>query len=220
MSGILYIVATPIGNLEDITLRALEILKRVDLIACEDTRRTKILLERYEIKNPLTSFHQHSKLQKIDTLVSELKSGKNIALVTDAGSPGVSDPGGILVAAALKEKIFVVPIPGPSALATLISVAGIPMDRFTFLGFLPHKKGRQIIINKIMESDVPVVFYESPYRILKTLKALTESNGRLIVGRELTKKFEEVIRGTTKEVFEQFKNKKIQGEFTIIYHTD
>ena len=218
MSGTLYIVATPIGNLEDITLRALAVLKRVDLIACEDTRRTKILLNHYQIKNSLVSFHQHSKIQKIDRIIAELRSGADVALVTDAGTPGISDPGGVLVARCVSEQVMVRPIPGPSALTALVSVAGIPMDQFLFLGFLPHKKGRRKVIDQIVRSEVPVVFYESPYRILKTLAALSEYEGRLIIGRELTKQFEEVVRGTAKEVYQEFESRKIQGEFTVIYY--
>lgn len=253
MSATLYIVATPIGNLSDITHRAVRVLSEVDLIACEDTRRTKILLGRYDISKPLTSYHQHSKLQKVETLVRKLESGKNIAMVTDAGTPAISDPGGILVAEAVKKGIDVIPIPGPSALTTLISVSGIPMDKFLFLGFLPHKKGRQTMIERIKNTDVPVVFYESPHRILKTLEALTVNSpspltgeggpdssgpdegeaqdantndksspptkeGHIILGRELTKKFEEIVRGTAKEVYEHFREKKIQGEFVVIYH--
>ena len=218
MSGTLYIVATPIGNLEDITLRALAVLKRVDLIACEDTRRTKILLNHYQIKNSLVSFHQHSKIQKIDRIIAELRSGADVALVTDAGTPGISDPGGVLVARCVSEQVTVRPIPGPSALTALVSVAGIPMDQFLFLGFLPHKKGRRKVIDQIVKSEVPVVFYESPYRILKTLAALSEYEGRLIIGRELTKQFEEVVRGTAKEVYQEFESRKIQGEFTVIYY--
>ena len=215
--GILYIVATPIGNLDDITHRAVRVLQTVDLIACEDTRRTKILLDHYKIQKPLISFHQHSKLQKIETLITELKSGKSIALVTDAGTPGISDPGGILVAEAIKSGIGVTPIPGASALTALISVAGISMDRFSFLGFLPHKKGRQTMIEKIKSSYIPVVFYESPHRILKTLESLSKSPGHMIVGRELTKKFEEIFRGSPQVVYNHFKEKKIQGEFVVIY---
>ncbi|PIR97092.1 MAG: 16S rRNA (cytidine(1402)-2'-O)-methyltransferase [Candidatus Doudnabacteria bacterium CG10_big_fil_rev_8_21_14_0_10_41_10] len=219
MTGTLYIVATPIGNLEDITLRALDTFKSVDLIACEDTRRTKILLERHKINKPLISFHQHSKLQKVEYLISELSSGKNTALVTDAGTPGISDPGRVLVAEAIKNEIPVVPIPGASALTALVSVSGVPMDRFSFFGFLPHKKGRETAIKRMVESDVPVIFYESPHRILKTLEALKHFEGKVIVGRELTKKFEEIVRGTAKEAHEYFKDKKIQGEFVVIYHS-
>jgi 16S rRNA (cytidine1402-2'-O)-methyltransferase len=218
MFGTLYIVATPIGNLEDITFRAVRVLKEADLIACEDTRHTKILLARYEISKPLVSYHQHSRLQKVEELLAELGAGKNIAVVSDAGTPGISDPGGMLVKRALESGINVVPIPGPSALSALASVAGIPMERFLFLGFLPHKKGRETLFKKILESEMPVIFYESPHRFLKTLEVLARSDGRVIVGRELTKKFEEVVRGPAREVFEKFSDKKILGEFVIIYY--
>lgn len=217
MAGKLSVVATPIGNLEDITLRALRVLKEADLIACEDTRRTKILLERYQIQKPLVSFHQHSKMQKLDYLIGELEAGKNIALVSDAGTPGISDPGGVLVASALEKGISVEPIPGPAALTTLASVSGIPMDRFLFLGFLPHKKGRETALRKISESDIPVIFYESPHRILKTLDSLKAAPGKIILGRELTKKFEEIKRGTPEEVAKSLNAGEILGEFTVIY---
>ena len=229
MIGKLFIVATPIGNLSDITLRALETFKRVDVIVCEDTRHTKILLDRYEIKKPLISFHQHSKLQRVDQIVGELKSGKSVALVTDAGTPGVSDPGGVLVAEAIKQGIKVEPIPGASALTALISVAGIPMDKFIFLGFLPHKKGRETLIKKMVVSDLPVIFYESPHRIVKTLESLVRfsspplvggarGGGYVILGRELTKQFEEILRGSVEEVLDQLKKSTIKGEFVVIYH--
>jgi 16S rRNA (cytidine1402-2'-O)-methyltransferase len=211
----LYIVATPIGNLEDITLRALRILKESDLIACEDTRQTRVLLDRYEIKKPLVSFHEHSKLQKIDYLISELKSGKNIALVTDAGTPGISDPGGVLIAEALRSNIKVEPVPGPSALTTLLSVSGIPADKFLFLSYLPKKKGRQTLLTSLKEIEYPIVFYESPYRIIKTLEELKNIIGdrEVIIGRELTKKFEEITRGKIDECIAKLKPK---GEFTVI----
>ncbi len=217
MTGTFYVVATPIGNLEDLTFRAVKILQEVDLVACEDTRRTKILLDRYEIKKPTISYHQHSRLERLQEIISELRQGRNVALVSDAGTPGISDPGGVLVAKAIEGDIKVVPIPGPTALAAILSVSGIPMDRFLFLGFLPHKKGRQTLIKKILESDLPVILYESPHRILKTLNELATSEGYLIVGRELTKKFEEIVRGPASEVYEHFKDKEILGEFAIIY---
>lgn len=219
MSGTLYIVATPIGNLEDITARALRVLAESDLIACEDTRRTKILLSHYNISKPTVSYHQHSQLTRLEFIVSQLKFGKSVALVSDAGTPGISDPGGRLVAAALVEGISVVPIPGPSALTALASVAGFPMDRFLFLGFLPHKKGRETILHNITSSTVPVVFYESPHRIVKTLQALAKGDGQVVVGRELTKKFEEIVRGKAMDIIERFAGHKIQGEFTIIYYS-
>lgn len=214
----LYIVATPIGNLEDITLRALRILKEVDLIACEDTRRTSILLQHYDIKKPLISYHQHSKLQKVDFLIEQLKSGQNIALVTDAGTPGISDPGGVLIAEAIKNKIEVEPIPGPSSFATILSVAGFYLDKFLYLGFLPKKKGKQTLLKKIAASEVPVVICESPYRIIETLKAIGEIAGdrEVVIGRELTKKFQEILRGKISEILPSIRP---QGEFVIIINS-
>lgn len=220
-TGILYIVATPIGNLGDITLRALETLKKVDLVACEDTRVTKKLMTRYEVKTRVTSFFQHSKAPKISQIMEALKSGQNVALVTDAGTPGISDPGNKLVEQAILGNIAVMPIPGPSALTAIASVAGIDMQKFVFLGFPPHKKGRETFFRKVEEmtaNDLPVIFYESPYRILKSLKSL--KNLRVIVGRELTKMFEEILRGTAAEVLGYFEShpEKIKGEFVLIIY--
>ena len=218
--GSLYIVGTPIGNLNDITFRAVEILKSVDIIACEDTRVTRTLIDHYDIDARLISYHQHSKLTKIDYIIELLKSGKNIALVSDAGTPTISDPGGKLVEQAHKEGVLVIPIPGPSAVTTLLSASGIPSDRFEFLGFLPHKKGREKLFNKISESKETIIFYESVHRIMKTLKSLDEilSEKRIIiVGRELTKYYEEIKRGTAHEVFKYFENnpKNVKGEFVV-----
>jgi len=228
-TGILYIVATPIGNLEDMTLRALETLKKVDLIACEDTRHTKKLLFHYEIEKSLISFHQHSKTIKFDKIIAEIKKGKNVALVTDAGTPGISDPGNKLVAEAIENGIAVIPIPGVSALTTLASVSGIDMQRFVFLGFPPHKKGRETFFKKVVETEFPVVYYESPHRLIKNLELLksfqsefdSESLGkRIILGRELTKMFEEIVRGGVAEVLEYFQANpgKVKGEITIIIY--
>lgn len=219
MHGTLFVVATPIGNLEDITARALRAISEANWVACEDTRRTKILLARYNIETPTVSYHQHSQLSKLDFLIAELKQGKSVALVSDAGTPGICDPGGALVSAAVDAGIPVVAVPGVSAVTMLASVAGVSMDKFLFLGFLPHKKGRETAFKKIAASEMPVIFYESPHRILKTLEALSASEGKVIVGRELTKKFEEVFRGTAKEAYEHFSQHKVNGEFTIVsYH--
>ncbi len=218
----LYIIATPIGNLRDITLRALDVLKEVDLLLCEDTRVTKKLLSKYNIKVPVLSYHEHSGRSKTDKIIKELKQGKNIGLVTDAGTPGLSDPGNKLVAEIIKaseEEIKIIPIPGPSALTALISVAGINLQKFLFLGFPPHKKGRQKFFQEVAESKIPVIYFESPYRFLKNLEFLKGLvNKRVIVGRELTKKFEEVIRGDIEEVLGYFKDKKVRGEFVIIVY--
>ncbi len=218
----LYIVATPIGNLGDITLRALETLKNVDLILCEDTRVTKKLLFHYEIAKPTSSFHEHSDDRRIASLIERLQAGENMALVTDAGTPGLSDPGNVLVEAALKAEVVVVPIPGASALTALVSVAGIDMREFTFLGFPPHKKGRQTFFRGVGESTLPVMYYESPHRVMKNLELLLElaPEKKVILGRELTKMFEEVIRGDVAAIRSYFEEhpEKVKGEFTIIVY--
>jgi 16S rRNA (cytidine1402-2'-O)-methyltransferase len=220
--GILYIVATPIGNLQDITLRALETLKNVDFIACEDTRVTSKLLNHYSIKKPLISYHQHSELKKIDFIVDKLKEGSNIALVTDAGTPGISDPGNILVAEAVKNNIEIHPIPGSSALASIISIAGIDLQKFLFFGFPPHKKGRETFFKKIINSEYPAIYYESPHRVIKNLELLKilECSKRIIIGREITKIFEEVQRGNVEEILSYYQENKdkIKGEFVVIVY--
>lgn len=220
----LYIVATPIGNLEDITLRAIRVLNEVDVILCEDTRVTAKLLSRYEIKKPLIRYDAHSTdatLNKIFTMVEE---GKMLALVSDAGTPSISDPGSHLVGK-LRERfsageISIVTIPGASALTSALSIAGIPASEFLFLGFLPHKKGRETIFKEITETKRPVVFYESPHRILKALDSLNKfcPERKLVIGRELTKMHEEMLFGTAVELSEFFaKNKeKVRGEFVVI----
>lgn len=218
--GKLYIIATPIGNLKDITLRALEVLKEVDFVACEDTRVTAKLLNHYSIKKPLISYHQHSKITRIEKIIEHLEAGKNIALVTDAGTPGISDPGNHLISEVLKFKIPVIPIPGPSALGAIISVAGIDLQKFIFLGFPPHKKGRETFFKEVAESKVPVIYYDSVHRIIKNLELL-QSVGlkkNIIIGRELTKMFEEIVRGSAEEVLEYFEKnpQKVKGEFVLI----
>ena len=210
----LYIVATSIGNLEDISLRALETLKGVDLILCEDTRVTRKLLDAYEIKTPTQSYHQHSNDKKIDYILDLFKQGKNMALVSDSGTPGISDPGNKLVEDALREGVEVVSIPGSSAMTAIASVAGISMDKFVFMGFPPHKKGRQTMFKEISESKYPVIIYESVHRIIKTLKELQQLNDfDIVVGRELTKKFETIYRGKISEVIPQIEPR---GEFVVI----
>jgi 16S rRNA (cytidine1402-2'-O)-methyltransferase len=232
-NGTLYIVATPIGNLEDVTLRALRILKEVDVIACEDTRVTSKLLSHYSISKPLISLHQHSGKIQFDKIISQLVEGKSVAYCSDAGTPGISDPGNQLVAEAILENIAVVPIPGASALAALISVAGIDMQTFTFLGFPPHKKGRETFFKKIVEIEMPAVYYDSPHRVIKNLQLLRKvtpenkkvtdlSSGtfgkQIIIGRELTKMFEEIVRGNINDVEKYFESNpsKIKGEFVVI----
>lgn len=218
-----YVVATPIGNLEDITLRAIRILKEVDLILCEDTRTTQKLLNKYEIKKPTMSYHAQSKLAKTDKIFDLLKEGKDLALVSDAGTPTISDPGAMLIAKIkeeLKDEVQVIPIPGASAVITALSAAGFPTHEFTFLGFLPHKKGRETLFKEIAGSDRTMVFYESPHRILKTLESLIKfcPEKKVCIARELTKIYEEFKTGSPVELLEYLtKNPdKIRGEFTVL----
>ena len=222
MKGILYIIATPIGNLEDITLRALRVLKEVDLVACEDTRVTSKLLSHYNISKSLISLHQHSGKGQFEKIIAELNAGKNIAYASDAGTPGVSDPGNKLVEVAITENISVVPIPGAAALTALISVAGIDMQSFIFLGFPPHKKGRETFFKKAAAEDLPVMYYDSPHRVLKNIELLQKfsETKQIIIGRELTKMFEEIVRGNIEEIKKYFKihPEKLKGEFAIIIH--
>jgi len=222
------VVATPIGNLEDITLRALNVLRKADLILCEDTRMTKRLLDHHIINVPTISYHTHSKLSRKEEIVAMLKEGKNLALVSDAGTPGISDPGIELVKYLRQElnaklgdgSVKIETIPGPSALTASIAIAGIPCADFTFLGFLPHKKGRETLFKEIALSERTMIFYESPHRIMKTLNSLIEhcEVKKVTVCRELTKIFEEVVSGTALEVKNYFeKNKeKIKGEFVVL----
>ena len=223
----LYIIGTPIGNLEDITLRALRVLKEVDLILCEDTRVTSRLLSKYEIETPKMSYHAQSKIAKVDKILELLAEGKNLALVSDAGTPCISDPGVLLVAQVRErfgDDVSIVPIPGPSALITALSAAGISVAEFTFLGFLPHKKGRETLFKEIAASSRVMVFYESTHRIEKALESLEKFCGpdrQIIVARELTKVFEEFARGTTSEVRVHYaKNPdRVRGEFVVIVGT-
>jgi len=226
--GIFYIVATPIGNLKDITLRAIETLKGVDLILCEDTRQTLKLLEHYKISKPLTSYFQHSKISKIDYIVEQLKQGKRLALVTDAGTPGISDPGGKLVEIITTRlpSCQIIPIPGPSALTAALSISGFPTDKFIFMGFPPAKKGREKFFKKVAEAEYTVVLYESSHRILKTLAQLSRfpnpkpstPKPNIVVCRELTKKFETIYRGSAEEILKTLESNKnnLKGEFVVI----
>jgi len=241
----LYIVATPIGNLEDISIRALRILKEADLILAEDARVTKKLLNHYNINTQTLSYHQHSKLKKTNYIIELLKQGKNLALVSDAGTPGISDPGGKLIEAILqsysqnkrslilgvnhfppRNKIKIISIPGPSAITAAASISGIAMDKFLFLGFPPAKRKRQKFFEEVLKSKHSVVFYESPHRILKTLNELQLNaktcnlNPKVVVCRELTKKFETVYRGNIDEVIEGIKKDEIKGEFVVVVEAD
>ena len=218
----LYIVATPIGNLSDITFRAIEVLKSVDFVFCEDTRVTKRLLNYYGINTHLESYHKFSDSNKKNRIIELLKSGKNIAYVSDAGTPGISDPGEELVRIVSEEfdENIICSIPGASSLITAISIAGFNCDRFNFLGFLPHKKGKETILKEIIESRVTNVFFESTHRILKTLERLKElgfqEKRNLVIARELTKKFETIYRGNLKEVLNNLRSGVSKGEFVVI----
>jgi len=216
----LYIVATPIGDLDDITIRALEVLKRVNFILCEDTRRTKFLLDYYKIATPVISYHQHSRLKKIDYILDLLSQDKELALVSDAGTPGISDPGNRLIDLAVGRfgSLAITSVPGPCAAIAALSISGFPTDKFVFYGFIPHKKGREKILKEITEAKIASVFYESPYRIVKTLKRLKELelNKQIVVCRELTKKFETVYRGKVEEVLEKMEQGNLKGEFVVV----
>ena len=220
MSGILYIVATPIGNLEDITLRAIRVLGEVDLIACEDTRQTRKLLDRYGIGKPLVSYHEHNEPARSAELLGELGAGKNIALVSDAGTPLIADPGYRLVERAGDEGIRVVPIPGSSALVAALSASGLPTDSFSFHGFLPSKKAqRRKLLEEVKASQATLVFYEAPHRILATLEDIEEILGArpIVVARELTKVHEEFLRGTAGRVRADLeKRPSVKGELTVM----
>lgn len=217
----LYIVATPIGNLKDITLRALEVLKNADLILAEDTRVTSRLLQAYEIKTKMMPFHQHSQHER--QIVELLKEGKNLALVSDAGTPGINDPGGKLIEAVINSGIEarIEPIPGASALTALLSVAGIPLEHFSYRGFVPHKKGKETFLREVGQAQHPVVFFESVHRILKTLEKLKSylpEDKKLIVGRELTKMHETIYRGDINKVLQDLQADPVKGEYVVIVY--
>lgn len=216
----LYLVSTPIGNLEDITYRAVRILKEVDFIACEDTRTSGILLRHYEIEKPLLSFHSHSGAAKIEKILDSLKEGLSCAVISDAGTPGVSDPAYALVRAALDENIPISPIPGPSAVLSALVCSGLHTHDFRFLGFLPIKKGRKTLFESLKTKDYTVVAYESVHRIEKTLAEIEEHFGpdhRVVIARELTKKFEEFIRGTAAECVAELRERPRKGEFVVLF---
>ena len=217
--GTLYIVSTPIGNLEDMTMRAVRVLKEVSLIAAEDTRRTGLLLKHFEIQTPLTSFFEGNEQKKGDFILSKLTGGDSIALVSDAGTPGISDPGFRLIQKAIEEEIPVVPIPGPSAVIAALSVAGLPTDAFLFRGFLPHKsKKRRDLLQELEGLRETLVFYESPYRISGTLQDILDILGdrEVVLARELTKIYEEILRGKVSEIQRQITGRKLKGEITLV----
>lgn len=215
----LYLVPTPIGNRGDITLRALETLKRVDGILAEDTRTSGLLLAHFEIKKPLQSFHIHNEHKALEKLIERMQGGEVLALVSDAGTPGISDPGFLLVREAIKAGLTVECLPGPTALIPALVQSGFPTDRFVFEGFLPHKKGKQTMLKRLAEEDRTVVVYESPHRLVKTLeemKTLFGPDRRISVSRELTKVHEETMTGTMEEVLSHFSQKEVKGEIVIV----
>jgi len=217
-AGTLYVVSTPIGNLKDITIRAIEILKSVDLIAAEDTRHTRILTGHYGITTPLTSYFEYNKIAKGDYLIGLLKEGKNVALVSDAGTPGISDPGAHIIKLAVENQIRIEPIPGPAALIAALVVSGMPTDSFIFEGFLPAKPGaRKNRLKEFLNEKRTIIFYESPHRVIKTLNDIYEVFGdiKIACSRELTKKFEETLRQKVSELIKHFTSNKPLGEFII-----
>jgi 16S rRNA (cytidine1402-2'-O)-methyltransferase len=216
--GALYIVSTPIGNLDDITLRAIKVLGAVDLVAAEDTRKTRFLLDHLGISKPLLSYHSFNESRRVNELLMKLKNGSAVALVTDAGTPGISDPAYLIIRSAIEQGVRVVPIPGASAVLAALVVSGLPMDSFAFEGFLPVKKGRKSKLDELKHEGRTIVIYESPFRIERTLHDILAHLGNrpVAVVREVTKMFEEVIRGSVSEVAEAMRGKKPKGEYVLI----
>ncbi len=217
-----YVIGTPIGNLEDITYRAVRVFGEVDLILCEDTRVTANLLNKYSIKKPTMSYHSQSKIAKLEKIIEIIANGKTLALVSDAGTPTISDPGSMLVSK-IRENfpdVEIIVIPGPSALTSALSISGLPGSEFLFLGFLPHKKGRETLFKEIAASERTVVFYESPHRILKSLEFLKKYvvDRKVVIARELSKIYEQIISGTPTEIENYFKDNadKVRGEFVVM----
>lgn len=219
--GMLYIVATPIGNLEDITLRAIRVLKEADVIAAEDTRHTQKLLTRHDIRTPLTSYHDHNKEEKAPVLLSRMLEGKSVALVSDAGTPGISDPGYFLINLAVDQDIAVVPIPGATAAIAALSISGLPTDSFVFEGFLPSRQtARRKRLEELKAEKRTLLFYEAPHRIMNSLEDMAAVLGdrKAVVTRELTKVHEEAIRGTLSQILDRLRRGSQKGEFTVIVH--
>ena len=214
----MYIVSTPIGNLEDITFRAINVLSSVDLIAAEDTRKTRFLLDHYTIRKPLISYYSYNESRRTPELIGKLRAGSSIALVSDAGTPGISDPAFRIIRAAIEESIPVVSIPGPTAFLPALIVSGLPTDRFVFEGFLPTKKGRKTKLEVLRTEHRTVVLYEAPHRLLRTLRDLHSNLGdrEIAISRELTKKFEEVFRGRISSALDHFTSHAIRGEFVLV----
>jgi 16S rRNA (cytidine1402-2'-O)-methyltransferase len=218
MTGTLYIVSTPIGNLEDISLRALDVLRGADLIAAEDTRTTGNLLRHYDIKKPMVSYFSHNEERRVPELVAKLKEGLCVAVVSDAGTPGISDPATRLISAAIRDEVPVVAIPGATAFLPALIVSGLPMKSFVYEGFLPVKKGRSTMLAALAREERTIVLYESPHRLLRTLGDLKEAFGdrQISVAREITKKFEEVVRGAISEAIAHFTKHRVRGEFVLV----
>ncbi len=219
MSGTLYIVPTPIGNLGDITYRAIEVLSQVDAILAEDTRQTKKLLNHYQVEKKLIPYHQHNEHKNLSMVIDKLKDGETFAVCTDAGMPGISDPGFLLIREAVQKGINVITLPGAVAAIVALVNSGLPCDTFVYEGFLPHKKGKQTKILSLAEEKRTTIFYESPHRIIKTLTMIKELLGEergVVIGRELTKKFEEYVRGTVTEVLAHFETNAPKGEFVLL----
>lgn len=219
MSGILYLVPTPIGNLKDMTFRAIETLNESDLILAEDTRNSGILLKHYEISTPMRSYHAHNEHQVTEEIIKQLNEGKKFSLITDAGSPGISDPGFLLVRACVENGIEVIALPGATAFVPALTVSGLISNEFVFVGFLPVKKGRQSKLNELKEEKRTLIFYESPHKITRTLKDLSESFGterKASLSREITKKFEETIRGTLTELHKISETRNLKGEMVLV----
>jgi len=216
--GSLYLVATPIGNLEDISHRAVKVLSSVDLIAAEDTRKTKILLDHYGISKPMVSYHSYNERQRAPELLHKLLAGQSVAVVSDAGTPGISDPAFYLVREALSHSIPIVPIPGAAAFISALIVSGLPTERFVFEGFLPQKKGRKTKLESLRSETRTIILYESPHRVLKTLGEIQSylGNRHVVVARELTKKFEEIVRGPVTSVLNELAKKPPRGEYVLI----
>jgi len=218
VGGILYLVATPIGNLEDITYRAVKVLSSVDLIAAEDTRKTKILLDHYNINKPMMSYYSYNEKARAPQLIEKLLAGQSIALVSDAGTPGISDPAFHIVQQALENGISIIPIPGPTAFISALIASGLPTDRFVFEGFLPLKKGRKTKYESLKLEPRTIILYESPHRIHKTLAEIQNyfGNRNVVVARELTKKFEEIVRGSIQFVQSELQKKEPRGEYVVL----
>ena len=219
MSGQLFIVPTPIGNLEDITLRAINVLKSVDLVLAEDTRTSSFLLKHLQVEKPLRSYHQHNEHKILETLISDLNNGKNIALISDAGTPGISDPGFLLIREAIANNVTVISLPGPTAFVPALVNSGLPCNEFSFYGFLPQKKGRQTRLKILALEEKTFIVYESPFRLVKLLQELKEYLGaerKASVSRELTKMFEETKRGTLGELIVFYSSKTVKGEIVVV----